>query len=167
MSNHSSRSTKKIDEDIVDIYKSSSANVADIMTVGYRNSTADYIISGGSDLTNPYLTVQNDGTILITNDLVVKGNNIISIETGSFPGKLESLFLQENELKAIDAEMFFGLSNIEFLYLFENKIEAVDCDTFKDLKNNVNIYLGKNPLIDSSQNAQDACTSNKKINFIF
>ena len=72
----STRQTKKLsNQDIVDIYTSTTTNT---LTSGFQNSTGDYVISSGTDLTNPYLVVQNDGTIVVSNNLVVKGNNTIA-----------------------------------------------------------------------------------------
>ena len=51
MSNYSSRSTKKLaNSDIVDTYTSTSSSLNDTMTVGFRNSTSDYVIGQGTDL---------------------------------------------------------------------------------------------------------------------
>ena len=43
------------------------------MSVGLQNSTGNYVVSGGTTLDHPYLTVQADGTIIVENDLIIRG----------------------------------------------------------------------------------------------
>jgi hypothetical protein len=76
MSQTSKKSTRLLENyDIVDIYNSTS-NTS--LTTGFKNSTGDYVIAKGSDLSIPYMTVQNDGTVVVNNDFVVKGSRTIA-----------------------------------------------------------------------------------------
>ena len=73
---NSVKQTKKLsNSDIVDIYTS---NGNSSITTGFRNSTADYVIAKDSDLAIPYFTIQNDGTVVVEKDFVVKGNQTIT-----------------------------------------------------------------------------------------
>lgn len=62
----------------IDIYTCS----IDTLTTGLENSTGNYVISKGNDLTNPYLTINgNNGNVIISNNLVVKGTTTTSNTT--------------------------------------------------------------------------------------
>ena len=76
MSSPSSLSTKipATTNDILSIY--TTANNQQI-TTGVQNSTGNYVIGTGNALNTPLLTVQPDGTVVVENDLVVKGNNTL------------------------------------------------------------------------------------------
>ena len=76
MSSPSSLSTKipTTTNDILSIY--TTANNQQI-TTGVQNSTGNYVIGTGNALNTPLLTVQPDGTVVVENDLVVKGNNTL------------------------------------------------------------------------------------------
>ena len=61
--------------DVQDVYSSTTSN--SIMSTGMEDATGNYIISSGSSLSEPLMTVQKDGTVVIQNDLIVKGNQTV------------------------------------------------------------------------------------------
>ena len=76
----SSSIQRKVDSNnnAIDIYTCA----IDSLTTGLENSTGNYVISKGSDLTNPYLTINgNNGDVIISNNLVIKGTTTTSNTT--------------------------------------------------------------------------------------
>ena len=68
-------SRKGNNNDVHDTFTSVTSN--SIMSVGMQDSTGNYVVSSGLSLYEPILSVQKDGTVIIENDLVVKGNQTV------------------------------------------------------------------------------------------
>ena len=126
---------RKVDSNnnAIDIFSCS----IDTITSGLENSTGNYIISKGSDLTDPYLTINgNNGDVIITNNLVVKGTTTTSNTTSV---NLETTNLSIGLKDEVIMSSMKQVSNGD--YINYKQYANITFDSSIDFSNNSNIKL--------------------------
>ncbi|XP_006874942.1 PREDICTED: vasorin [Chrysochloris asiatica] len=93
-----------------------------------------------------------------TTDLYVFGNNITTLDVGSFvslPG-LQLLDLSQNQIASLPGGVFQPLANLSNLDLSGNLLREVTNETFRGLRRLERLYLGKNSIHHIELGAFDA-----------
>ena len=97
--------------------------------------------SGCADVTAAHLAA-------ITGTLDLSGQNITALAAGDFAGltALETLFLLNNELTTLPDDVFDGLTALMVLDLFNNDLTALPDDVFAGLTSLTELYLNNSEL---------------------
>ncbi|XP_014669845.1 PREDICTED: peroxidasin homolog [Priapulus caudatus] len=82
------------------------------------------------------------------NTLLLNNNNIRRLVDGAFEGlrNVKYIYLYKNEIQSIDRRAFQGLHNLEQLYLHFNEINHLDAETFSNLPKLERLFLQNNKL---------------------
>ncbi|XP_051172267.1 peroxidasin homolog [Leptopilina boulardi] len=83
-----------------------------------------------------------------TTVLDLRFNEIVNIALGNFENlkNLHTLLLNDNLLRYLQKDAFYGLENLKILYLFKNQIENIEPGVFDNLPKLEHLYLHYNYL---------------------